>query len=184
MLCQLCWRTSVPEQIILQLIDQVLNIFYVFWCFNFIMCCSMYSAFDNCFGRPESFISMLHFSAGDPHVQYSAVSSFVFLRFFAVAVLSPHTFQLRSHHPVSACPWHHTSMFHKYTGRHICIWLTVHFVMICFLWFKDPEISRTLTLISKTIQTLGSWGSLSKKLVRLTVKMINSVQPVKAKHYS
>uniref|UniRef100_A0A8C5H5Z2 RAS p21 protein activator 2 n=1 Tax=Gouania willdenowi TaxID=441366 RepID=A0A8C5H5Z2_GOUWI len=64
---------------------------------------------------------------GDPHVQYSAVSSFVFLRFFAVAVLSPHTFQLRSHHP-------------------------------------DPEISRTLTLISKTIQTLGSWGSLSKKL--------------------
>ncbi|XP_074497876.1 ras GTPase-activating protein 2 isoform X1 [Sebastes fasciatus] len=63
----------------------------------------------------------------DPHVQYSAVSSFVFLRFFAVAVLSPHSFQLRSHHP-------------------------------------DPEISRTLTLISKTIQTLGSWGSLSKKL--------------------
>uniref|UniRef100_A0AAR2L2N3 RAS p21 protein activator 2 n=1 Tax=Pygocentrus nattereri TaxID=42514 RepID=A0AAR2L2N3_PYGNA len=38
---------------------------------------------------------------GDPHVQYSAVSSFVFLRFFAVAVLSPHTFQLRPHHPVS-----------------------------------------------------------------------------------
>ncbi|KAL3057014.1 hypothetical protein OYC64_007488 [Pagothenia borchgrevinki] len=66
------------------------------------------------------------FSA-DPHVQYSAVSSFVFLRFFAVAVLSPHSFQLRSHHP-------------------------------------DPEISRTLTLISKTIQTLGSWGSLSKKM--------------------
>uniref|UniRef100_A0A672RDU4 RAS p21 protein activator 2 n=1 Tax=Sinocyclocheilus grahami TaxID=75366 RepID=A0A672RDU4_SINGR len=65
-----------------------------------------------------------HFPA-DPHVQYSAVSSFVFLRFFAVAVLSPHTFQLRSHHP-------------------------------------DPEISRTLTLISKTIQSLGSWGSLSK----------------------
>ncbi|XP_031429661.1 ras GTPase-activating protein 2 isoform X2 [Clupea harengus] len=61
----------------------------------------------------------------DPHVQYSAVSSFVFLRFFAVAVLTPHTFQLRPHHP-------------------------------------DPEISRTLTLISKTIQTLGSWGSLSK----------------------
>uniref|UniRef100_A0A8C7XJA4 RAS p21 protein activator 2 n=1 Tax=Oryzias sinensis TaxID=183150 RepID=A0A8C7XJA4_9TELE len=39
---------------------------------------------------------------GDPHVQYSAVSSFVFLRFFAVAVLSPHSFQLRSHLPVSA----------------------------------------------------------------------------------
>ncbi|XP_066565744.1 ras GTPase-activating protein 2 isoform X2 [Amia ocellicauda] len=61
----------------------------------------------------------------DPHVQYSAVSSFVFLRFFAVAVLSPHSFHLRAHHP-------------------------------------DADVSRTLTLISKTIQTLGSWGSLSK----------------------
>uniref|UniRef100_A0A8C9BLR9 RAS p21 protein activator 2 n=1 Tax=Phocoena sinus TaxID=42100 RepID=A0A8C9BLR9_PHOSS len=57
----------------------------------------------------------------DPHVQYSAVSSFVFLRFFAVAVVSPHTFHLRLHHP-------------------------------------DPQTVRTLTLISKTIQTLGSWG--------------------------
>ncbi|MGH0119845.1 UNVERIFIED_CONTAM: hypothetical protein FKN15_043278 [Acipenser sinensis] len=35
----------------------------------------------------------------DPHVKYSAVSSFVFLRFYAVAVLSPHSFHLRSHHP-------------------------------------------------------------------------------------
>uniref|UniRef100_A0A8C5YGV4 Ras GTPase-activating protein 2 n=1 Tax=Microcebus murinus TaxID=30608 RepID=A0A8C5YGV4_MICMU len=61
----------------------------------------------------------------DPHVQYSAVSSFVFLRFFAVAVVSPHTFHLRPHHP-------------------------------------DAQTIRTLTLISKTIQTLGSWGSLSK----------------------
>ncbi|TSR87296.1 Ras GTPase-activating protein 2 [Bagarius yarrelli] len=64
----------------------------------------------------------------DPHVQYSAVSSFVFLRYFAVAVLSPHTFQLRPHYP-------------------------------------DPEVSRTLTLISKTIQTLGSWSSLSKSKI-------------------
>uniref|UniRef100_A0A8C2BY26 RAS p21 protein activator 2 n=1 Tax=Cyprinus carpio TaxID=7962 RepID=A0A8C2BY26_CYPCA len=69
----------------------------------------------------------------DPHVQYSAVSSFIFLRFFAVAVLSPHTFQLRAHHP-------------------------------------EPEISRTLTLISKTIQSLGSWGSLSKNKLIITVQ--------------
>nr|BAB32975.1 GAP1m [Mus musculus] len=34
-----------------------------------------------------------------PHVQYSAVSSFVFLRFFAVAILSPHAFHLRPHYP-------------------------------------------------------------------------------------
>ncbi|XP_048460438.1 LOW QUALITY PROTEIN: ras GTPase-activating protein 2 [Rhincodon typus] len=61
----------------------------------------------------------------DPHVKYSAVSSFVFLRFFAVAVVSPHSFHLRPHHP-------------------------------------DAQTTRVLTLISKTIQTLGSWGSLSK----------------------
>ncbi|XP_053565798.1 ras GTPase-activating protein 2 [Bombina bombina] len=61
----------------------------------------------------------------DPHVQYSAVSSFVFLRFFAVALLSPHSFHLRPH-----CP--------------------------------DSQTSRILTLLSKTIQTLGCVGNLSK----------------------
>uniref|UniRef100_A0A8C8RAU6 RAS p21 protein activator 2 n=1 Tax=Pelusios castaneus TaxID=367368 RepID=A0A8C8RAU6_9SAUR len=74
----------------------------------------------------DVFYSLRHLAAkrfpNDPHVQYSAVSSFVFLRFFAVAVVSPHTFHLRPHHP-------------------------------------DAQTSRTLTLISKTIQTLGSWGS-------------------------
>ncbi|XP_042313443.1 ras GTPase-activating protein 2 isoform X3 [Sceloporus undulatus] len=77
----------------------------------------------------DVFCSLRHLAAerfpNDPHVQYSAVSSFVFLRFFAVAVVSPHTFHLRPHHP-------------------------------------DAQTSRTLTLISKAIQTLGSWGSLSK----------------------
>lgn len=69
-------------------------------------------------------MAVRHFP-NDRHVQYSAVSSFVFLRFFAVAVVSPHIFHLRSHHP-------------------------------------DTQTSRVLTLISKTIQTLGSVGSLSK----------------------
>uniref|UniRef100_A0AAY4CKK5 RAS p21 protein activator 3 n=1 Tax=Denticeps clupeoides TaxID=299321 RepID=A0AAY4CKK5_9TELE len=55
----------------------------------------------------------------DQDVRYTAVSSFIFLRFFAPAILSPNLFQLRPHHP-------------------------------------DPCTSRTLTLISKTIQTLGS----------------------------
>ncbi|KAJ8410497.1 hypothetical protein AAFF_G00194010 [Aldrovandia affinis] len=55
----------------------------------------------------------------DQDVRYTAVSSFIFLRFFAPAILSPNLFQLRPHHP-------------------------------------DPYTSRTLTLISKTIQTLGS----------------------------
>ncbi|MEJ1285669.1 RAS p21 protein activator 2 [Cricetulus griseus] len=65
----------------------------------------------------------------NPHVQYSAVTSFVFLRFFAVAILSPHTFHLRPHYP-------------------------------------DTQTNRTLTLISKTIQTLGNWGSLSRRKSR------------------
>ncbi|XP_040283715.1 ras GTPase-activating protein 2 isoform X2 [Bufo bufo] len=69
-------------------------------------------------------MAVRHFP-NDRHVQYSAVSSFVFLRFFAVAVVSPHIFHLRFHHP-------------------------------------DTQTSRVLTLISKTIQTLGSVGSLSK----------------------
>ncbi|NXX14119.1 RASA2 protein, partial [Podargus strigoides] len=77
----------------------------------------------------DVFYSLRHLAAkrfpNDPHVQYSAVSSFVFLRFFAVAVVSPHTFHLRPHHP-------------------------------------DAQTCRTLTLISKAIQTLGSWGSLTK----------------------
>uniref|UniRef100_A0A674PDX4 RAS p21 protein activator 3 n=1 Tax=Takifugu rubripes TaxID=31033 RepID=A0A674PDX4_TAKRU len=55
----------------------------------------------------------------DPDVRFTAVSSFIFLRFFAPAILSPNLFHLRPHHP-------------------------------------DPATSRTLTLISKTIQTLGS----------------------------
>ncbi|XP_054830706.1 ras GTPase-activating protein 3 [Eublepharis macularius] len=56
---------------------------------------------------------------GDLDVRYTAVSSFIFLRFFAPAILSPNLFHLTPHHP-------------------------------------DPQTSRTLTLISKTIQTLGS----------------------------
>ncbi|XP_040192305.1 ras GTPase-activating protein 3 isoform X1 [Rana temporaria] len=56
---------------------------------------------------------------GDPDVRYTAVSSFIFLRFFAPAILSPNLFQLSPHH-------------------------------------ADPQTSRTLTLVSKTIQTLGS----------------------------
>uniref|UniRef100_A0A2K5CVF0 RAS p21 protein activator 3 n=1 Tax=Aotus nancymaae TaxID=37293 RepID=A0A2K5CVF0_AOTNA len=55
----------------------------------------------------------------DPDVRYTAVSGFIFLRFFAPAILSPNLFQLTPHH-------------------------------------TDPQTSRTLTLISKTVQTLGS----------------------------
>uniref|UniRef100_A0A8B9G6X1 RAS p21 protein activator 3 n=1 Tax=Amazona collaria TaxID=241587 RepID=A0A8B9G6X1_9PSIT len=68
---------------------------------------------------------------GDLDVRYTAVSSFIFLRFFAPAILSPNLFQLTPHHP-------------------------------------DPQTSRTLTLISKTIQTLGSLSK-SKSCIVTTV---------------
>uniref|UniRef100_A0A667ZGA2 RAS p21 protein activator 3 n=1 Tax=Myripristis murdjan TaxID=586833 RepID=A0A667ZGA2_9TELE len=67
----------------------------------------------------------------DQDVRYTAVSSFIFLRFFAPAILSPNLFQLRPHHP-------------------------------------DPSTSRTLTLISKTIQTLGSLAK-SKSVTSLCI---------------
>ncbi|XP_033096106.1 ras GTPase-activating protein 3-like isoform X2 [Anneissia japonica] len=55
----------------------------------------------------------------NPDVKYSAVSGFVFLRFFAPAILSPRLFKLRKDNP-------------------------------------DTLVARTLTLISKAIQTLGN----------------------------
>lgn len=41
------------------------------------------------------------FNTVDQDVRYTAVSSFIFLRFFAPAILSPNLFHLRPHHPVS-----------------------------------------------------------------------------------
>ncbi|XP_067037684.1 ras GTPase-activating protein 3-like isoform X1 [Acropora muricata] len=55
----------------------------------------------------------------DNDVCYTSVSGFVFLRFFAPAILNPKLFQMRNEHP-------------------------------------DPQTSRTLTLISKAIQSLGN----------------------------
>uniref|UniRef100_A0A8C9W1Q4 RAS p21 protein activator 3 n=1 Tax=Scleropages formosus TaxID=113540 RepID=A0A8C9W1Q4_SCLFO len=79
----------------------------------------------------------------DPDVRYTAVSSFIFLRFFAPAILSPNLFQLRPHHP-------------------------------------DPSTSRTLTLISKTIQTLGSLSK-SKSVSHLASQLVQLVLVEKTK---
>uniref|UniRef100_A0A4W4FQE5 RAS p21 protein activator 3 n=1 Tax=Electrophorus electricus TaxID=8005 RepID=A0A4W4FQE5_ELEEL len=45
----------------------------------------------------------------DQDVRYTAVSSFIFLRFFAPAILSPNLFQLRPHHPVSVLSNYYTN---------------------------------------------------------------------------
>lgn len=111
----------------------------------------------------------------DQDVRYTAVSSFIFLRFFAPAILSPNLFQLRPHHPVSVFTPHTPHNIHHWSCdppadnnisteliEETCIcFQCVKLCVPCnmpFLFFllKDPCTSRTLTLISKTIQTLGS----------------------------
>lgn len=46
-------------------------------------------------------VFVVYFCVVDPDVRFTAVSSFIFLRFFAPAILSPNLFHLRPHHPVS-----------------------------------------------------------------------------------
>ena len=54
----------------------------------------------NCLFLPHDFVMALS-TVDDPDVKYSAVSGFVFLRFFAPAILSPTLFHLRTDNPVS-----------------------------------------------------------------------------------
>lgn len=72
--------------------------------------CRLFDALRQCAAK--------HFPKNQ-EVRYSVVSSFIFLRFFAPAILGPRLFDL--------------------TTEHI-----------------DPQTNRTLTLISKTIQSLGN----------------------------
>lgn len=112
--------------------------------------------------------------AGDQDVRYTAVSGFIFLRFFAAAVLTPSLFQLRPHYPVSSrlgSPRLHLprlprsnpppfpnlypfslSVFCPASGW----WPLSTAGNVTWPFPQDPSTSRTLTLISKTIQTLGS----------------------------
>lgn len=53
-------------------------------------------------GGPAELVCVL--ATDDLDVRYTAVSSFIFLRFFAPAILSPNLFQLTPHHTVSERP--------------------------------------------------------------------------------
>lgn len=46
-------------------------------------------------------LSIFCFDLDDEDVCYTSVSGFVFLRFFAPAILNPKLFQMRNEHPVS-----------------------------------------------------------------------------------
>jgi len=46
-------------------------------------------------------LSIFCFNSDDEDVCYTSVSGFVFLRFFAPAILNPKLFQMRNEHPVS-----------------------------------------------------------------------------------
>ena len=47
-------------------------------------------------------LSIFCFDSDDEDVCYTSVSGFVFLRFFAPAILNPKLFQMRNEHPVSS----------------------------------------------------------------------------------
>ena len=59
----------------------------------FAMCYKSSSLTDN--------LSIFCFDSDDEDVCYTSVSGFVFLRFFAPAILNPKLFQMRNEHPVS-----------------------------------------------------------------------------------
>ena len=80
-------------------------------------------------------------------VCYTAVSGFVFLRFFAPAILNPKLFNLRHENPVSIII---TRLF---------TWQTIYFLHTCYILWQSPIVGRTLTLISKSIQSLGNIAS-------------------------
>lgn len=70
-------------------------------------------------------------------VRYSVVSGFIFLRFFAPAILGPRLFDLTNEQIVSD----------RRTMTDLCS---------NEMSFQDSQTNRTLTLISKTIQSLGN----------------------------
>ena len=59
----------------------------------FATCVSTFCLTDN--------LSILCSDSDDEDVCYTSVSGFVFLRFFAPAILNPKLFQMRNEHPVS-----------------------------------------------------------------------------------
>uniref|UniRef100_A0A3Q1CYK3 RAS p21 protein activator 3 n=1 Tax=Amphiprion ocellaris TaxID=80972 RepID=A0A3Q1CYK3_AMPOC len=61
----------------------------------------------------------------DQDVRYTAVSSFIFLRFFAPAILSPNLFHLRPHHPVSLIFKTNTQLTHPQVHFFFCVLTTV-----------------------------------------------------------
>jgi len=59
---------------------------------------------------PEAQTSLSVSTTDDLDVRYTAVSSFIFLRFFAPAILSPNLFQLTPHHTVSEPQTQHRAL--------------------------------------------------------------------------
>lgn len=82
----------------------------------------------------------------DAGVRYSVVSGFIFLRFFAPAILGPRLFELTTEHIVCVFCLLCLQYIFNVINIHNCV-------------FQDPQTNRTLTLISKTIQTLGNYVS-------------------------
>ena len=63
---------------------------------------TLYSLRLACYTFAQSYdLSLSCFDSDDDDVCFTSVSGFVFLRFFAPAILNPKLFQMRNEHPVS-----------------------------------------------------------------------------------
>lgn len=70
----------------------------------------------------------------DQDVRYTAVSSFIFLRFFAPAILSPNLFHLRPHHPVSLIFKTNKHATNIYVFMHISLKISTAENMLHKMW--------------------------------------------------
>lgn len=78
-------------------------------------------------------------------VRYSVISGFIFLRFFAPAILGPRLFDITTEQIVRLS-------LKKETILVISSEIEIYYYYL----FQDFQTNRTLTLISKTIQSLGN----------------------------
>lgn len=97
------------------------------------------------------------FLIGDLDVRYTAVSSFIFLRFFAPAILSPNLFQLTPHHPVST-----VSVFSSYVYGSVTAVLSIKILssVLLIAFRRSTFVSSEICVCWMTayVKNLGGVG--------------------------
>uniref|UniRef100_A0A8C5F6J4 RAS p21 protein activator 3 n=1 Tax=Gadus morhua TaxID=8049 RepID=A0A8C5F6J4_GADMO len=96
---------------------------------------------------------------GDLTVRYTAVSSFIFLRFFAPAILSPNLFQLRPHHPVSNTHTHTHRHARKHTHMHASF--KESYMAAFYEFFNEQKYGDAVKNFLELISSSGHWDQKS-----------------------